>query len=443
MSFTASMAACVTALALAAPGQVSIRPTPRRTSQARVEGCETYLLSPPRPRSFPPFSRAASESNPDIASIEACASSLRDELERFEALRRSVKSSEKTAPEAAAEFFEIAGGKGGRASLVVQPRQLAFNDASSVSLYLMKAHSLYKYLKRRAGQARGGVSQAVERDLRELGERVHELMSSEGLQEAFAALLDTGIALADSGGARVRPARDSSEAQARGVVGWESRHFGEDGARAHFSLGGSLGFAPTMVLVRTGGSESTPQTIFQHAFVWDFMPRLSFPAGDGEAALFGRWGQSRLTGDPEAFQRGEDTVVAVRIANDTGRIEHFLETGVEYKLYNRPLDVIHHEKDFLLPAFSLALGYRMDNRLRAWGNAFGDLSARPDRMFYRMSVSLNRIANLTQKDILRKEPISIRFSVDHDRPLRGSQVPPATRLIFGGDVDLVKAFRGQ
>jgi hypothetical protein len=447
--------------------QVSIQATPkiagspgaaaRAGVSGTAEGCLAYLLYPPKSKKLPfsLFSAAAVNEEPGVENIQECVQTLKSELERFAINREAVRSSQLTAAAAHAAFFGSDLTKPN--SVVVEPRELNFADANSVSLYLMKAHSIYKNLKRwrshvksPSGQAiasHGSQLREVDRSLDRLGDLVHDLMSAEGLREVFSTVLDTGITWADAGNANVPSARDSGEIQARGIVGWESKHFGDDDAPAHFSIGGSLGFVSVLSLARTSETgESTvsePQTIFQQAFAWDFVPKVSFPMGTGELGLFGRVGQSRLTSDTESFTRGEDTIVAVRINNNTGRNEYFWESGVEFKLYNRPLDVVHHEKNFLLPAFSLAVGYRKDNRFRNGGDGFGDLTIRPDRMFYRLTVSLNRILNLTNKEIVNKDTLSIRFSVDHDRPLRGSQVPPSTKLVFGGDVDLLRALKGQ
>lgn len=401
-----------------------------------------------------------------LSEISTCIEAFDAELTRF----ANARKQEKDSVAARAKFFGIQKDDPNHLLATVeypsvtrlQVRDLDFNESRDINLYLIRAHALYKGLKIQTNRAK--VANPADTDIADvqfrlnlLGTFLHRLMRTQGLEEPFGALLDTGATFSATGNDEVPNARDSTDTEIRGTIRWESKHFRDDyGRKWDWSFGGQIGFAPALTLVQvkrvdngnatsgTGNVVSpTPQALFRQAFVWDFGPRMNFPLRDGfEASVFTRVGQTRLWNATESFKRGSDSYVAEAVANRTGSAEAFYETGAELRLYDVPIDVAHHEKSYVNPAFLLSGGFRLDNRFQRSGTVLGSYDRPRDRWFYRMTVNLNKVLQ-PRKQGQESETFAFRFSVDHDHSLFESRIPQGTRYTFSTGIDVVKLFSGQ
>src|ERR1051326_6187949 len=173
--------------------------------------------------------------------------------------------------------------------------------------------------------------------------------------EPFGANLDTAAELTDTGTGNVPSATGSPQPQAKGVITWESAHFGSDDTdgsldkRLDFSFGGQFGYAPVYTLVNLANSSATALTpkarpMFQQGFVWSIRPQLNLHLPpvvnkllSEELAVFGGVGQSILTSPVNSFKQSNDTITATIVSNNVGNGALFYETGLQYRLYNSDL----------------------------------------------------------------------------------------------------------
>jgi hypothetical protein len=420
---------------------------------------------------------------PSAAELLECAQALNNELNRFDA----VRTSESDAAKARMQFFGFTDADGTLSDVLTKPapkpsvtgtrfREFDFGNARDINVYLIRAHSLYKRMKSAAGKpatAAGTPAANLQLELSSLGTFIHRLLAKQGLGEPFGAILDTGATFAAAGNNEVPNARDSTDTEVRGVIRWESKHFREDYARRwDWSFGGQIGFTPALTLVQvrkvaaaageTAASANrlqtladapvpadptldtpNPQVLFRPAFIWDFAPRFNLQLRDNfELSAFVRAGQTRLWSATESFKRGSDSYVAEAIPNRTGSAESFFESGLELRLYDVDLDVAHHEKSYVNPAFSLSAGYRLDDRFQRSGELLQKYDRPRDRWFYRLTINLNKVLQ-PRKQGEQSETFAFRFSVDHDHGVYESRIPQGTKYTFSTGIDIVKLFTGQ
>lgn len=245
-------------------------------------------------------------------------------------------------------------------SLAIGP----FSNIAGIRRYLIRLHRTYRNVKLT-------MTKPMPNEIHDSDDRIHRLMALYGLRERLAAALDSGVSVAETGDDEVRSARDTSlETQVRGLVRWESEHFGDDKPKAgmDFSIGGSFGFIPIVTLVSVidpitklpvGGEQAPiPFSTYFQGFTWDIVGRGHFPArGRFESGIFLKFGHGALLSDTDSFERkgaaaGSDAVVVMqRFRNGTGRVAPFWETGVEGRLYGEEsMDQVHSEKTYLNPA---------------------------------------------------------------------------------------------
>jgi hypothetical protein len=215
---------------------------------------------------------------------------------------------------------------------------------------------------------------------------VHRLMSIYGLRERIAAALDTGVSWAEAGDDEVRSARDTHfETQGRGLMRWESEHFGDDKPilGMDFSVGGTFGFIPVMTLVSVtdpttgtviGGKDTpTPFATYFQGMLWDVTGRAHLGSkGRIEPAFLLRYGHTMLFSDTDSFERSgaandRQTVIMQRLRNGTGRVARVWEAGLEARMYDgESMDLIPSEKSYLNPALQVSFGYKNDKRFQEW-----------------------------------------------------------------------------
>jgi hypothetical protein len=137
-----------------------------------------------------------------------------------------------------------------------------------------------------------------------------------------------------------------------------------------------------------------------------------------------------LLADTDTFKARRLTVTLERLHNGPGRVASFWETGLEARLYDGDaLNLIHHDASFLNPIAHFAFGYRHDDRFRAAGPLakLGD----PNRIFFRMAVSFNRLVARTGAE--PSKITSFQLGVDYERGAPGSAIPGGLRVFLGGD----------
>lgn len=274
-----------------------------------------------------------------------------------------------------------------------------------------------------------------------------QVLSKRGLLEPFAAVFNGALALAATGNSSVRSAQDAIQPQFRGTIDWESEHFAGDNGwskYAHFSFGGTFGYAPIMLLTDLQKNDAAqpgpPRPLFQQGLVWDITPRLNTRAFDeGEFSIFGRFGQSWYTSEVTSFKAGDDTIVATVTNNNVNRAATFWETGAEFRIFNKPLHIIHGEKSYITPKFSVSGGFRDDTRFKRAGE-ISDYDTPESRTFVRFLVTLDKVLFPKTQD-QPQSFFSASFGVDYERPLDDDRVPAATRLLFKSDFDLFKLFQ--
>jgi hypothetical protein len=280
---------------------------------------------------------------------------------------------------------------------------------------------------------------------------VQREMLSEGMFEPFAAHLDTAAELTDTGTGNVPSATGSLQPQAKGLISWESAHFGETHS-LDFSFGGQFGYAPVLALVNltSSGTALPPNArpMFLQGFVWGIRPQINWHVGEfhdnqvsAEIAVFGGLGQTILTSTVSSFKQSDKTVNATTVSNNVGNGAPFLETGLQLRLYNADFKTVHRDKSYLAPAFLLEGGFKSDGRFKAEGDLAGYDSPR-SRGFVRFLVSLNKVTN-ARGTTDPKEPFSVDFGVDHEMPLSEQRVPASTRIIVRGSLDVLKLLKGS
>lgn len=293
-----------------------------------------------------------------------------------------------------------------------------------------------------------------------LADLLHEVLAKHGLTQPFAANLVTAFSLnavgsnssGKIGSASTTPAPGSSSTPAAdvpqgadpaGFVMWESIHFYAAPDRAFdINLAGNFGFQPVLALVQpapnqTGSSPADIAATFQQAFVWSAAAQPNFRVADlAEVSVIAKLGQSILGSAATLIQNGDQGIVHVAARNGTGRAEIFMETGARIAIYGQSLEVLHLKRGLLTPMFSFAAGLRRDNRFSRSG-VLESVDSPEQRVFFRVQVDGLQLANKDQSD----KPFTIGMSVDFDGPLKrtGNYVPPGTRILIRGDLNLFKA----
>lgn len=294
---------------------------------------------------------------------------------------------------------------------------------------------------------------------------VQHQMSDEGLSEPFAAVLDTSAEITDTGTGNVPSATGSLQPQAKGLITWESSHFGHQKAddetmsgsssvhHPDFSFGGQFGYAPVFTLVNltnASGAALSPKArpMFQQGFVWSIRPQLNVPLFQflhdqlsSELAVFGEVGETILTSSVTSFKQSNDTITATLVSNNVGNGATYFESGIQFRLYNSDLATVHLNKNYLTPKFYVESGFKVDDRFKAEGDLAGYDSPR-NRAFVRFLVSLTNIRK-TLGTADPKDSFSVDFGVDREMPISESRVPASTRIIIRGSLDIMKLLKGS
>src|SRR5262249_20468120 len=168
---------------------------------------------------------------------------------------------------------------------------------------------------------------------------------------------------------------DSQATEPTGLVNWETVHFlsgYQHGLTPDLSLGGTVGFRPSLVLVTIPGAQSGtvvgPLATFEPSFVWDTNVATNFQIGGlGEVSPFLMGGQTILTSTDVLLDNKGQSTIGTPVANATGRAEPFVEYGVRLRVFGESLSVLHVDKSSLAPMVSFAIGVKQDWRLKQEG----------------------------------------------------------------------------
>ena len=322
--------------------------------------------------------------------------------------------------------------------------------------YLIREHLNVKSLEEWATwfQANKAGSEATRAKI--VAERVRgeldDLLTRRGLRELFSAALISG-AVVGNGSALADDSGGEQTASALAHLVWESKHFGDDRfKKLDFSFGGRLGFVPALTLVKpvessdgaTPEDEGKAQAVYQEAFAWDIAGRTSFRLSGQRAAevsLIGKIGQTILGTQSVLLDRGDRSELAVPV-NGTTKAELFYEVGLHYNLYNNPLEVVHGEGSTVSPTFHLDVSWRRDNRFKQEKDLVG-FDSPADRLVFRFMIDALKVVDRRQLAEPRRV-FTFGFGVEHETSLKGdTTVPSGTKLIFRGDIDLLRALQNK
>lgn len=276
-----------------------------------------------------------------------------------------------------------------------------------------------------------------------------------GVIQPFAAVFDVLGSFGDPGSGSVPAAQSGIQTQLFGRIDWESSHWGYENIaqgdtnvgfkkKVDLSLAGSLGLYPALVMENlTSSTERITQPknrpMFQNAFRWFIGPRINLPlASHAEATAFYNLGQNFLIDQVSSFKEGDNTVVATPVSNDAGRAAAFNEGGVQFRVYAKPIWVVHDNKGTLTPLFFASAGVRKDERFNPSGDLAGFDQPRL-RNFFQFFITLTDITKFSD-DVQPNPPASVRFGVDIERAIVDDRIPTATRFFVSGNFDVMKIF---
>jgi hypothetical protein len=330
----------------------------------------------------------------------------------------------------------------------------ALQPISRLNLYLLREHLNLKALEEWVKDLaeRSPADPALDRLLplvEQTRGQLEELLALRGLRELFSAALISGAVVSTG-----KPVNASSggeqSADALAHIVWESKHFGDDRFEHwDFAFGGKFGFMPSLTFVTEegdSGSAEDAQGVYQEAFVWDITGRANFRLSGTHAAevsLFGRVGQTVLGTQSVLLDRGPNSVLAVPVNNGTTSAEMSYEAGVQYVLYNNPLEVVHGEGSMVSPTFHIGVSLRNDSRFKKDG-ALAVFDDPERRIVFRFMVDALKV--IDRRQIAEPQRVfTFGFGVEHEAAMPGDalKLPSGTKLVFRGDIDLLRALRGR
>lgn len=319
-------------------------------------------------------------------------------------------------------------------------------DPREPDVYIRELHHAYKNLKGWAkllGDAQS--KQAIE----ELRDSTHALMESRGLRSPILAEFVTGFVrtnVGDGSGAQAG-AQEKDATIPAGHIAWSTRHFGGDteskaDTSVDVSVGGHLGFVPALALVEP---KDAPQggvsASYQEAFVWDLETRLHVHAWRNfELVALGRAGQTLLNSDSTLIQTKNDPAGYIAVPLSGGEARWFYEAGLTARFHVQSLQSLHEQNGLVAPAFEASAGFKRDHQFEvAQGQvAFTDPTK---RKFFRFMISGVPVRGVPADEKDKKRLFTLGFGVEHEWGSEGA--PKATRFLIKGNVELLKALRGD
>ena len=269
----------------------------------------------------------------------------------------------------------------------------------------------------------------------------------------FGANFDAAASFGDTGANGIPSAQSTIQTEALAQVEFESTHFGYNYANCNlgqptFSFGGTVGLTPALVLENLTSPTATiavpsNRPMYQDAFTWKLGPKFNIvTTSESQFSVFASLGENYLISQVTSFKQGDDTITATPISNLVGQSAIFWESGVEWKYFNTDIASAYVNKtDVLTPAFSIAAGYKNDNRFNGVG-ALSGYATPEERIFFRFDVGLNKIVNYASATT---DPAAgkytFKFGVDYERPAGDSRMPTATRYYVSAGFDIMKVFQ--
>ncbi len=311
---------------------------------------------------------------------------------------------------------------------------------------------------RGAAEAKGGQAWADHMDATasgaRLGNSIDVLLERRGLKRSFSSALVSGAifnTLDANNGAFDVDREDGTEVQPtpQAYLAWESRHLGSSADNiAEFNVRGRIGFVPAIALLETDSAalamgQDTISARFKDAFVWTLGVQVNRPvATKAEVSLTGSVGQTRLNTTAEIVRRGDDQLLLIDLVDNDTRTAWFGEVGLELNVFDRSLEMLHTENDFLSPLFRVGIGYKRDVRFKADGDLIRSDSDQ-DRLYFRLMIDALEVADRRDEQGGGRT-FTVGFGVEHERRWIGddSKVPSATRFVLRGDLDFLKALQG-
>ena len=292
----------------------------------------------------------------------------------------------------------------------------------------------------------------------QLALRKHDLFAT------FAAVLVTGASVTDASqpekeaGASTTATESeekvqdgSTDAQALGMIIWQSRHFGDESIRTvDVSVGGRIGIQPVLNLVTATPPEDSPEgaapvagAVHQNAFTWTFGVQMHKPIRgmNSEIGWYGSTGSSTLSSLPKAVDKGSGSFLAFPLDYGAQKTAWLWEAGMTFNIFDNPLEQIHAEKGTLSPQFQMMIAVRRDERFR--GSIFDEYQNPTGRLLFRLTLDAIRVFDQREFGEASK-PFTFGFVVEHERSLAtgGTRVPSATRFVLRGDINLLRALSG-
>lgn len=275
---------------------------------------------------------------------------------------------------------------------------------------------------------------------------LHGLLDLAGLARPFSASLVSSAVLAEAA-ADGSPEKTSS---ASALLVWESEHMNVDSDTYEFAVRGRVGIQPAFTLVREDAA-SEARGVYQDAFLWDMavrasLPFMNSPRKSNEYAFFGRVGQTGLLNDGVTLlDRGRESVLAIPISNGTSATQWFFEAGVDVSIFRGPLEFIHAEGSATAPVFYLSLAWRKDSRFRARD----DLAAfvRPAERFV-AAFSIDALSVVDRRgETESPRTFTLGFGVEYEQAWERADptrtIPPGTKIVIKGDIDILRAIGGR
>jgi hypothetical protein len=289
---------------------------------------------------------------------------------------------------------------------------------------------------------------------------VRTAMENAGLSEPFSALLETYVVPFSSTGTDAVPSalnstNQSSQTFAAGFLSFESDHYRTINGFGEVSIGGRIGVSPTETLVTLSNAPTVPRAYLQNAFSWDLNVRGTTRMGSSVllAGLF-TFGQNILLSNSSVVTPGTSSILPVTTSpyGDTQTAAWFYEIGPEIRIYPYRLQRVASEKKFLLPSFSFATGFRVDDRFTSLSQVtqqqLRSFNRPGQRWFLKSFVTLTKVfeRNQSQKSNSNLFNIGIGYEYNSVWGFSGSNrlvVPPNSRIYINASIDLVKAFTKQ
>ena len=313
---------------------------------------------------------------------------------------------------------------------------------TNLDYFLVESHVKYKGLKGRADGTE------YERHIKDIDANIHDMLERRGLLKTMSAVLRGGIALVDvardetvSGAVAATPTPKSVSV----LLG--TKHWGDEEGRVDFSINGQVGVFPILAAFRedttagengNGASESRPtddnKTVALHQSGLLYEAYLSANVhltNDSEGSVFFGGGQTRLLARDANIGTVQKPEIVSLVKPGPDLSAYRYEYGLEYRLYAQALDIVHHDKSLLSPVFSLAVGWRSDERFMRLGVDGGKPHK---RMYGRLGLDLRQVIGQRKvEDRGKRNSFGFRFVAEREW---GRIVPAANRILLEADVDL-------